>query len=64
MGDRFLLGFGVSITSSSGPIYAVEASQPAFRSIIVAYCDCFWFVGSILSSGAVRGGLDLEGNVS
>lgn len=64
MGGRFLLGFGVAIASSAGPIYAVEASHPAFRSIVVAYCNCFWFVGSILSSGAVRGGLNLQGNAS
>ncbi|KAF1828048.1 hypothetical protein BDW02DRAFT_593425 [Decorospora gaudefroyi] len=34
------------------------------RSVITAYCNTFWFVGSILSSGVVRGGLELTGNVS
>ena len=37
-GGRFLLGFGVSIVSSAGPIYVVETSHPAFRSILTAYC--------------------------
>lgn len=64
MGGRFLLGFGVSIVSSAGPIYVVETSHPAFRSIATAYCNCFWFTGSILASGAIRGALNLGGNAS
>lgn len=64
MGGRFLLGFGVSIVSSAGPIYVVEISHPAFRGVATAYCNTFWFVGSILSSGAVRRGLNLSGNIS
>ena len=62
MGGRFLLGFGVSFVSSAGPIYVVETAHPTFRGIATAYCNCFWFTGSILSSGAVRGGLQLTGN--
>lgn len=64
MGGRFLLGFGVSIVSSAGPIYVVETAHPAWRSILTAYCNTFWFTGSILASGAVRGGLNLAGNTS
>ncbi|KAK4901429.1 hypothetical protein LTR49_027269 [Elasticomyces elasticus] len=52
-GGRFLLGFGVSICSSAGPIYVVETAHPAWRGIITAYCNTFWFVGSILASGAL-----------
>src|SRR2546423_5551675 len=64
MGGRFLLGFGVSVTSAAGPIYVVETSHPAFRGVVTAYCHTFWFTGSILSSGAVRGALNLGGNTS
>lgn len=64
MGGRFLLGFGVSFVSSAGPIYVVETAHPSFRGIATAYCNTFWFTGSILSSGAVRGGLNLVGNKS
>ncbi|ORY08487.1 general substrate transporter [Clohesyomyces aquaticus] len=63
-GGRFLLGFGVTIMSAAGPIYVVETAHPAFRSVITAYCNTFWFVGSILASGAVRGGLNLVGDAS
>lgn len=64
MGGRFLLGFGVSIASAAGPIYVVEMSHPAFRGVATAYCNTFWFTGSILSSGAIRGALQLTGNKS
>ncbi|KAL6711409.1 hypothetical protein ACN47E_004343 [Coniothyrium glycines] len=63
-GGRFVLGFGVTIVSAAGPIYVVETAHPAMRSVITAYCNTFWFVGSILASGAVRGGLNLAGNAS
>jgi MFS family permease len=40
-GGRFILGFGVTIISSAGPIYVVETAHPAFRSVITAYCQCY-----------------------
>lgn len=41
MGGRFLLGFGVSIASSAGPIYVVEMTHPAYRSVVTGYCNTF-----------------------
>ncbi|KAG9944944.1 putative sugar transporter, partial [Aureobasidium melanogenum] len=64
MGGRFLLGFGVSIASSAGPIYVVEMSHPAYRGKVTAYCNTFWFTGSIIAAGCVRGALNLSGNSS
>ena len=61
---RFILGFGVSIASAAGPIYVVETTHPYYRPMATAYCNTFWFTGSILSSGAIRGGLNLGGNLS
>jgi MFS family permease len=63
-GGRFLLGFGVNIVSAAGPIYVVETAHPAWRSIITAYCNTFWFTGSILASGVLRGAINLGGNPS
>lgn len=37
-GGRFLLGFGVSIIASAGPIYVVETAHPAWRGVVTAYC--------------------------
>ncbi|KAL2839500.1 general substrate transporter [Aspergillus pseudoustus] len=64
MGGRFLLGFGVSIAAAAGPIYVVETTHPAWRGVVTGYCNTFWFIGSILSSGAVRGAITLETNQS
>ncbi|GAB7362863.1 hypothetical protein MBLNU230_g3165t1 [Neophaeotheca triangularis] len=61
---RFFLGFGVNIVSAAGPIYVVETAHPSWRGIVTAYCNTFWFTGSILSAGAVRGSLNLGGNAS
>lgn len=42
MGGRFLLGFGVSIAASAGPVYVVEVSHPAFRGVVTALYNTFW----------------------
>jgi MFS family permease len=42
MGGRFLLGFGVAIAASAGPMYVVEVSHPAFRGVITAIYNTFW----------------------
>ena len=64
MAGRFFLGFGVSIASSAGPIYVVETSHPYYRGVMTAYCNTFWFTGSILAAGSVLGALHLPGTKS
>ncbi|KAJ9609729.1 hypothetical protein H2200_006057 [Cladophialophora chaetospira] len=64
MGGRFVLGFGVTIAAAAGPIWVVETSHPKYRGIITGLCNTTWLAGSILSSGAVRGGLNIKSNNS
>lgn len=64
MGGRFLLGFGVNLVSAAGPMYVIEVSHPAYRGIVTAVFNCFWFTGSIIASGVARGGLNVGGNTS
>ncbi|KAH8813085.1 hypothetical protein F5884DRAFT_787333 [Xylogone sp. PMI_703] len=64
MAGRFILGFGVSIASAAGPMYVVEVSHPAYRGIVTAFYNTFWFTGSILASGAARGADNLKGNIT
>jgi len=64
MGGRFLLGFGVAIVSAAGPVYVVEVAHPVHRGVLTAYFNTFWFVGSIVASGASRGALNIGGNSS
>ena len=64
MGGRFLLGFGVGIIGSAGPIYVVEISHPAHRGVVTGLYNVFWPVGALVASGAARGGLNYTGNTS
>jgi fucose permease len=42
MVGRVLLGFGVTIASSAGPMYVVEVSHPAHRGVVTALYNTFW----------------------
>ncbi|KAH6991013.1 general substrate transporter [Ilyonectria sp. MPI-CAGE-AT-0026] len=64
MGGRFLLGFGVSIAASAGPMYVVEINHPAFRGVVGAMYNTLWFSGAIISAGSARGGLNTGGDYS
>ena len=44
MAGRFMLGFGVSIAASGGPIYVVEVCHPAYRGVVTALYNTFWYV--------------------
>jgi MFS family permease len=47
MAGRFILGFGVAITSSAGPAYVSEMAHPAYRGIMTGVYNTFWFIGGI-----------------
>ncbi|KAF7561759.1 hypothetical protein G7046_g2388 [Stylonectria norvegica] len=64
MGGRFLLGFGVSIAASAGPMYVVEINHPAYRGAVGAMYNTLWFSGAIVAAGAARGGLNTGGDYS
>ncbi|KAK8853043.1 hypothetical protein IAR55_003744 [Kwoniella newhampshirensis] len=51
LGGRFLLGFGISIGTSSAPTYALELAPPQWRARVVGYYNTFFYTGSILSTG-------------
>lgn len=55
MGGRFLLGFGVSIAASAGPMYVVEINHPAYRGTVGAMYNTLWYVK--LPSVAVLAGV-------
>lgn len=64
MGGRFLVGFGVAICTSAGPIYVVEVAHPAYRSVLGGFYNTWWFTGSILAAGVTRGTENLRGSAS
>ena len=43
MAGRFFLGFGVFVASSAGPIYVVEICHPAYRGVLTALYNTFWY---------------------
>jgi MFS family permease len=47
MAGRFILGFGVAITSSAGPAYVSEMAHPAYRGVMTGVYNTFWFMGGI-----------------
>ncbi|WWD03393.1 hypothetical protein V865_001445 [Kwoniella europaea PYCC6329] len=51
LGGRFMLGFGISIGTSSAPTYALELAPPQWRARIVGFYNTFFYTGSILSTG-------------
>ncbi|KAG6885607.1 hypothetical protein C0993_012354 [Termitomyces sp. T159_Od127] len=51
LGGRFVLGFGVSITTTAAPAYVVEMSPPQWRGRLTGMFNTFYYSGSILCTG-------------
>jgi sugar porter (SP) family MFS transporter len=64
MGGRFVLGFGVAITSTAGPAYASEMAHPAYRGVLTGIFNTFWFVGGIPSTFVSYGTSEIKGTTS
>jgi sugar porter (SP) family MFS transporter len=64
MAGRFILGFGVSIASSAGPIYVVEVCHPAYRGVVTGLYNTFWFTGAIVCGGVSRAAFNYGGEIS
>ncbi|KAF2795406.1 general substrate transporter [Melanomma pulvis-pyrius CBS 109.77] len=64
MGGRFVLGFGVAITSTAGPAYASEMAHPAYRGVLTGIFNTFWFVGGIPGTFIPYGTSELAGTTS
>lgn len=64
LAGRFFLGFGYTVCSSAGPTYVVEISHPAYRGVQTGVYNTFYYTGSILAAGVVRGALSQKGNQS
>ena len=64
MGGRFVLGFGVAITSTAGPAYASEMAHPAYRGLLTGIFNTFWYIGGIPGSFVPFGTSKIEGTQS
>ncbi len=61
---RFILGFGVAISASSGPAYVSEMAHPSYRGVMTGLYNTFWFVGGIPGTFVPYGTSKIEGNNS
>ncbi|KAE8537664.1 hypothetical protein D1P53_005720 [Cryptococcus gattii VGV] len=64
LGGRFLLGFGISIGTSSAPTYALELAPPQWRARIVGFYNTFFYTGSILSTGVAYASSKASGELA
>jgi MFS family permease len=64
MGGRFVLGFGVAITSTAGPAYVSEMAHPVYRGVCTGVFNTFWYVGGIPGSFVPFGTQHIEGTQS
>lgn len=64
MGGRFVLGFGVAITSTAGPAYVSEMAHPVYRGACTGVFNTFWYVGGIPGSFVPYGTSLLPGTQS
>lgn len=61
MGGRFVLGFGVAITSTAGPAYVSEMAHPAYRGVLTGVFNTFWYIGAIPGTFIAYGTSGIEG---
>ena len=64
MGGRFVLGFGVAITSTAGPAYVSEMAHPSYRGVCTGIFNTFWYVGGIPGSFVPYGTSNIPGTSS
>jgi len=64
MGGRFVLGFGVAITSTAGPAYVSEMAHPSYRGICTGIFNTFWYVGGIPGTFVPYGTSKIDGSQS
>ncbi|TFK43784.1 general substrate transporter [Crucibulum laeve] len=64
LGGRFVLGFGVAITTTAAPSYVVEMSPPQWRGRLTGLYNTFYYSGSILCTGITVATGRIEGTVS
>ncbi|KIK63663.1 hypothetical protein GYMLUDRAFT_986318 [Collybiopsis luxurians FD-317 M1] len=55
MGGRFILGFGIAISTTAAPTWITELAPPQWRGRLGALYNSCFFIGSIPATGAMVG---------
>jgi len=63
-GARFIIGFGLAISSNAAPILVAELAHPKFRGKITGLYNTSWAFGSIMAAWITYGTQSIPGNAS
>ncbi|CAF3592852.1 unnamed protein product [Fusarium graminearum] len=55
MASQFLIGFGITIASSSAPMLAAELAHPESRTTLTSMYNTLWYLGSIIAAWTTYG---------
>ncbi|KZO96105.1 MFS sugar transporter-like protein [Calocera viscosa TUFC12733] len=64
IGARFLIGFGLAISSNAAPILVAELAHPKFRGTITGLYNTQWPLGGILAAWITYGTFQMQGDAS
>ncbi|KXJ88658.1 general substrate transporter [Microdochium bolleyi] len=60
MASRLLIGFGVTIASSSAPMLAAELAHPESRTTLTSMYNTLWYFGSIIAAWTTYGSIRIQ----
>ncbi|KIY73154.1 general substrate transporter [Cylindrobasidium torrendii FP15055 ss-10] len=60
LGGRFLLGFGIAISTTAAPTWVTELAPPQWRGRLGSLYNSCFFIGSIPATGAMVGSIKLQ----
>ncbi|KAL6354023.1 hypothetical protein LRP88_12654 [Fusarium phalaenopsidis] len=55
MVSRFMIGFGITIASTSAPMLAAELAHPESRTTLTSMYNTLWYLGSIIAAWTTYG---------
>ena len=61
---RFILGFGVAISTTAGPAYVSEMAHPSYRGVMTGLYNTFWYIGGVPGTFVPYGTSTLSGTNS
>ncbi|KAL2067678.1 hypothetical protein VTL71DRAFT_15774 [Oculimacula yallundae] len=60
MASRFIIGFGLTIASSSAPMITAELAHPESRTTLTSMYNTLWYLGSIIAAWTTFGSYRIQ----
>ncbi|KZO96549.1 general substrate transporter [Calocera viscosa TUFC12733] len=64
IGGRFVIGYGLAISSNAAPILVAELAHPHFRGTITGLYNTQWALGSIIAAWVTFGTFSIDGQAA